>query len=265
MMTTWGEKMICSMDADANYILLYQKTTETRQGNAMNTHDNHDQAAPVAIPSPMGTDRAQEIARSGIDYLKQVYALLAASLLLAVATGWVGMHSPIVFEHLLLFTVAEFGALILSFFIRNTATLFLFVGLSGLTLGPMIAVFINAGLSGAVGQALFLSSVSFTGLTLYGLTTRRDLSVLGGILFAGLLVVVVGAVVNLFLHASALSFAVSALGAVIFSGYIVYETQQYKMNPWAVPPSTAALSLYLNLVNLFIVILRLLGILGQDD
>lgn len=220
---------------------------------------------PVREGSVVTAAAPRVLDQESLAYLKQVYALLAASLMLAVVTGYVGMRTPMVFEHLLLFTVAEFAALILAFFMRNTATLFLFVGLSGLTLGPMIAVFINAGLSSAVGQALFLTGTAFSGLTLYALTTRRDLSVLGGILFAGLLVVVVGAVVNLFLQASALSFAVSALGAVIFSGYIVYETQQYKMNPWAIPPASAALSLYLNVVNLFIVILRLLGIFGQDD
>lgn len=105
----------------------------------------------------------------------------------------------------------------------------------------------------------------FIGLSLYALTTRRDLSMMGGILFAGLIVVVVGSIINLFLQTTALSFALSAIGAVVFSGFIVFETQQLKAAPWATAPSVAALSMYLSVINLFLSLLRILGILSEEE
>ncbi|MBF0213747.1 MAG: Bax inhibitor-1/YccA family protein [Magnetococcales bacterium] len=198
-------------------------------------------------------------------YLKQVYALLASSLLVAVAAGYVGMTLPFAREHPIILLVMMFAAMFLAFKVQNAATLFLFTALSGLSLGPVIAHYVGAGLSGVVGQAAFLTGAVFTGLSVYSLTTKRDLSMMSGMLFAGLIVVVVGGLINLFVQSTALSFAMSAVGSVIFAGYILYETQELKDNPWAVAPSVAALSMYLNVVNLFTSLLRLLGILGGDE
>ncbi|MBF0296082.1 MAG: Bax inhibitor-1/YccA family protein [Magnetococcales bacterium] len=198
-------------------------------------------------------------------YLKQVYALLASSLIVAVAAGYVGMTLPFAREHPIILMLLMFGAMFLAFKVQNAATLFLFTGISGLALGPMIAHYVGAGMAGVVGQAAFMTGAVFTGLTFYSLTTKRDLSMMSGMLFAGLIVLVVGGLINLFLHSTALSFAISAAGCVIFAGYILFETQQLKAQPWAVSPPVAALSMYLNVVNLFTSLLRLLGILGGDE
>ncbi len=198
-------------------------------------------------------------------YLKQVYALLAASLIVAVAAGYVGMSLPFAREHPIILLVMLFGALFLAMKVQNTATLFLFTGISGLSLGPVIALYVGAGMSGIVGQAAFMTGAAFTGLSFYALTTKKDLSMMGGMLFAGLIVLVVGGLLNLFFHSTAVSFALAAGGSVIFSGFILYETQQLRAQPWAVAPPVAALSMYLNIVNLFMSLLRLLGILGGDD
>ncbi|MBF0181958.1 MAG: Bax inhibitor-1/YccA family protein [Magnetococcales bacterium] len=198
-------------------------------------------------------------------YLKQVYALLAASLIVAVAAGYVGMTLPFAREHPIILMLLMFGAMFLAFKVQNAGTLFLFTGISGLALGPVIAHYVGAGMAGVVGQAAFMTGAVFTGLTFYSLTTKRDLSMMSGMLFAGLIVLVVGGLINLFLQSTALSFAMSAAGCVIFAGYILFETQQLKAQPWAVSPSVAALSMYLNVVNLFTSLLRLLGILGGDE
>ena len=198
-------------------------------------------------------------------YLKQVYALLASSLLVAVAAGYVGMTLPFAREHPIILMLLMLGAMFLAFKVQNAATLFLFTAISGLSLGPVIAHYVGAGMSAVVGQAAFMTGAVFTGLTFYSLTTKRDLSIMSGMLFAGLIVLVVGGVINLFLQSTALSFAMSAAGSVIFAGYILYETQQLKAQPWAVAPSVAALSMYLNVINLFTSLLRLLGILRGDD
>ncbi|MBF0614440.1 MAG: Bax inhibitor-1/YccA family protein [Magnetococcales bacterium] len=198
-------------------------------------------------------------------YLKQIYAMLAASLIVAVAAGYVGMSLPFAREHPIILLLLMFGALFLAFKVQNAVTLFLFTGLSGLSLGPVIAHYVGAGMSHIVGQAAFLTGAVFTGLSVYSLTTKRDLSMMGGMLFAGLIVIVVGGLINLFVQSSAVSFAISGLGSVIFAGYILFETQQLKENPWAMAPSVAALSMYLNVVNLFTSLLRLLGFLGGDE
>ncbi|MEO5346322.1 MAG: Bax inhibitor-1/YccA family protein [Magnetococcus sp. YQC-9] len=198
-------------------------------------------------------------------YLKQVYAMLAASLIVAVAAGFVGMTLPFAREHPFVLIIMMFGAMFLAFRIQNAATLFLFTGISGLSLGPVIAHYVGAGMAGVVGQAAFLTGAIFTGLSAYSLATKRDLSMMSGLLFAGLIVVVIGGLINLFVQSSAMAFALSAAGSVIFAGYILFETQQLKENPWAVSPSVAALSMYLNVVNLFTSLLRLLGLLGGDE
>ncbi|MEO5331753.1 MAG: Bax inhibitor-1/YccA family protein [Magnetococcus sp. YQC-5] len=216
--------------------------------------------------SPWGTLQASmNLEASVVTYLKQVYALLASSLIVAVAAGYVGMTLPFAREHPIILMLMMFGAMFLAFHVKNAATLFLFTGLSGLSVGPVIAYYIGAGMSGVVGQAAFMTGAVFTGLTFHALTTKRDLSMMHGMLFAGLIVVVVGGLINLFLHSTALSFAMSAAGCVIFAGYILYETQQLKAQPWAMAPSVAALSIYLNILNLFMSLLRLLGIMGGDD
>lgn len=212
-----------------------------------------------------GTGRTADQTGMAVDYLKQVYALLAASMIVAVAAGYVGMSLPFAREHPIVLLVLMLAAMFLAFKVQNAATLFLFTGISGLSIGPVIAVYVGAGLSHLVGQAVFMTSAVFIGLSAYALTTRRDLSMMGGMLFAGVIVLLVGSLLNLFFHSTALSFALSACGSVIFAGYILYETQQLKENPGAVAPSVAALSMYLNVVNLFLSLLRLLGILGGED
>ncbi|MBF0367882.1 MAG: Bax inhibitor-1/YccA family protein [Magnetococcales bacterium] len=205
-----------------------------------------------------------QVDSNAVAYLKQVYALLSASLIVATAAGYVGMRLPFAYEHPILLIVLQFAALFIAFKFQNTATLFLFTGLSGLSIGPVIAVYVGAGLSGIIGQAVFMTAAVFIGTTFYSLTTKRDLSMMGGMLMAGLIVLIVGSLINMFMQSSALLFATSAAGALIFSGFILYETQMLKNNPWAVAPSVAALSMYLNIINLFLSLLRLLGVMGEE-
>lgn len=209
--------------------------------------------------------RGVVLAPEAAAYLKQVYSLLAASLMLAVAGGYVGMHTPFAMEHPFMLMFLQLGILLLAFKMKNTATLLLFTGVSGFSLGPIIAIYLHAGLSHVVGQAVFLTGGVFVAMTAVGLISQRDFSVWQGTLFAGLVVVLLGGIVNLFMQSTAISFAISAAGAVIFSGYILMETQALKENPWGEAPAIAALSMYLNVVNLFLSLLRLLGIFGGDD
>lgn len=230
-------------------------TEAARQAAAMNHHDRIS-----ATPFPGTVSRSDAAV-----YLKQVYALLAASLAVSVAAGFVGMRTPFAYEHPIIMMVLFFGAFLLARAVQNTPTLFLFTAVAGFSIGPVIGAYVGAGLSHIVGQAVFMTGAAFGGLSFYALTTKKDLSGIGGMLFAGLIVLIVGGLVNLFLQSTALSFAFSAVGAVIFSGLILWETQQLRNNPWAIPPSAAALSMFLNVFNLFLSLLRLLGLMGGED
>lgn len=216
--------------------------------------------------SPWSTAQTATKSDAGaVAYLKQVYSLLASSLLVAVAAGWVGMTLPFAREHPYILMFMFFGAVFLAYKVQNAATLFLATGISGLSIGPIIAMYVGAGMSHIVGQAVFLTGGIFIGLTFYAMTTKKDFSWMGGMLFAGLIVVVLGGLINIFVGSTAVSFGLSAVGAMVFSGLILWETQQLRNNPWAVPPTVAALSMYLNVINLFLSLLRILGILGGDD
>lgn len=217
-------------------------------------------------PPPWGGgEAAVQTESSAVVYLKQVYSLLAASMMVAVAAGWVGMTLPFAREHPFILMFLFLGSVFLAYKVQNAATLFLATGLSGLSLGPTIAYYVGSGMSHVVGQAAFLTGGIFVGLTFYAMVSKRDFSWMGGMLFAGLIVVLLGGLINLFIGSTAMAFGISAIGAMVFSGLILWETQQLKENPWAVPPTVAALSMYLSVVNLFITLLQLLGILNGDD
>lgn len=211
------------------------------------------------------TPPASIVTSDAAAYLKQVYALLAASLLFSVATGYTAMGLPFAYEYRFLFSLASFGAIFLVMMKPSTPTLFLFTGLMGFSVGPIVGLYIGAGMAHIVGQAVAMTGAATLGLSFYALTTKRDLSFMRGMLIAGLVVIIVGMLVNIFMKSTAVAFAMSAMGAVIFSGFILFDTQQFKENPWMMPPAAAAASLFINIINLFLSLLQILGIMGGDE
>jgi FtsH-binding integral membrane protein len=114
----------------------------------------------------------------------------------------------------------------------------------------------------------FVTAASFGALSIYGYTTRKDLSGWGSFLFMGLIGIILAALVNLFLQSSALQFAISAIGVLVFAGLTAYDTQQIKDNYYAVMSDMTAtskaavmgaLNLYLDFINMFIMLLQLFG------
>lgn len=149
---------------------------------------------------------------------------------------------------------------------RNTAAavpaMLTFTGLSGLGLGPTLSHYINLpGGSATVLSAALITTAVTLALTAYVYKTGKDFSRLGGFLFAGLIVVLLAAIAALFIPA--MQAMVSAAGALLFSGFILYDTSRlvrgeednYVM---------AAVSMYLNVLNLFLSILQLLGLSSND-
>jgi FtsH-binding integral membrane protein len=139
-----------------------------------------------------------------------------------------------------------------------------YAALVGLSLGAIFMVFTHT----SIVRVFFITAASFGALSLWGYTTPRDLSGVGSFLIMGLFGVIIASLVNLFLHSSALQWAVSVIGVFVFAGLTAWDTQRLKneyvygaMDGETVERSAimGALSLYLDFVNLFTLLLQLLG------
>ena len=136
--------------------------------------------------------------------------------------------------------------------------------LVGISLGSIFMVFTHT----SVVRVFFITAASFGALSLWGYTTQRDLSGMGSFLLMGLFGIILASLVNLFMASSALQFAISVIGVLVFSGLTAWDTQRLKTQYLygAMDGETAersaiigALSLYLNFINLFTLLLQLLG------
>jgi FtsH-binding integral membrane protein len=138
-----------------------------------------------------------------------------------------------------------------------------FAGLVGLSLGSIFLVYAQE----SIARVFFITAASFGALSLYGYTTQKDLSGWGSFLFMGLIGIIIAMLVNLFVGSTALQFAISVIGVLIFAGLTAYDTQQIKEMYYAGDDGTVAgrkavmgaLRLYLDFINLFMMLLSLFG------
>jgi len=138
-----------------------------------------------------------------------------------------------------------------------------YAGLVGLSLSSIFLVFTAQ----SITQTFFITAASFGALSLYGYTTKRDLSAMGSFLMMGLFGLIIAMVVNIFLASSALQFAISAIGVLIFAGLTAYDTQNIKEMYFEGDDTLVAgrkaimgaLRLYLDFINLFMFLLQFLG------
>ncbi|MGR8918377.1 MAG: Bax inhibitor-1/YccA family protein [Gammaproteobacteria bacterium] len=141
---------------------------------------------------------------------------------------------------------------------------FAITGLMGFALGPLLAMYLSLPNGPqVVATALGGTGVIFLGLSGYALTTRRDFSFLGGFLFVGLLVVFGAALLNIFFAVPALSLALSATMVMLMSGFILYDTSRM-VNGGVNNYVIATVQLYVNIFNLFVNLLHLLGFASND-
>lgn len=170
---------------------------------------------------------------------------------------WVIMLAPLAF-----ILVLSFGVHKLS--LAATQMVFwTFAAVMGLSLSSIFLVFTGE----SITTTFFVTAAAFGSLSLYGYTTKRDLSGMGSFLFMGLIGIIIAMVVNLFLGSSALQFAISVLGVLIFAGLTAYDTQRikgmyYEGDSVAAAGKKAvmgALSLYLDFINMFMFLLQFLG------
>ena len=209
------------------------------------------------------------------DYMLRIYNYMASGLALTGIVAYVFAqsdlyirlaHTPLIW----LVMLAPLGLVMwLSFGIERMqartaqAIFWAYAALMGVSLASVFLVFTGE----SVARVFFITGGTFGAMSLYGYTTQRDLSQFGSFLFMGLIGIIIAGLVNLFLASSALQFAISVIGVVVFTGLTAWDTQQikemyYEYDDGQVAGKKAvmgALRLYLDFINLFMMLLQLLG------
>jgi FtsH-binding integral membrane protein len=218
-------------------------------------------------------------------YMLRVYNYMASGLLLTgifaygatqvpaflnlmYTAGPGGSLSPTIFAYIIMLSPLAF-ILVLNFGIQKMQAstvqglFWAFATLMGLSLTHIFIVYTGA----SVTRVFFITAGTFASMSLYGYTTKRDLSKFGSFLFMGLIGIVIASVVNIFMQSSAMAFVISVVGVLVFVGLTAHDTQNIKrMYVEGEHSETAskkaimgALSLYLDFLNLFMMLLHLLG------
>ncbi|MEM9268281.1 MAG: Bax inhibitor-1/YccA family protein [Pseudomonadota bacterium] len=194
----------------------------------------------------------------------QETTIVPASMLLAIFNTplkWVVMFAPLI----LVFTM---GAAI-NRLSQSGAQMFFyaFAAVMGLSISSIFAVYTGY----SIAQIFFITAIAFMGLSLWGYTTKKDISGWGSFLIMGVIGLVVASIVNIFLASPAIMFAISTIGVLVFAGLTAYDTQRIK-NEYVMMASTpggeawlgkaaimGAVSLYINFINMFMMLLQLFG------
>ena len=170
---------------------------------------------------------------------------------------WLVMLAPLGIVIYLSFGIAKMSAS------KAQSTFWVFAALMGASLASIFIVYTQM----SIARVFFITSGTFGAMSIYGYTTKRDLTKLGSFLMMGLFGIIIASVVNMFLKSSMMHFVISILGVLIFVGLTAYDTQKIK-NMYLASDSgelmgkkavMGALTLYLDFINLFIMLLRLFG------
>ena len=173
------------------------------------------------------------------------------------ALMWVVMLAPLGVVFYMSFGIRKMSAA------KAQTTFWIFAALMGASLSSIFLVYTGA----SITRVFFITAGTFAAMSIYGYTTKRDLTKLGSFLMMGLIGVIIASVVNIFMKSSMMYFVISILGVLIFVGLTAYDTQKIK-NMYLVSDSgelmgkkavMGALTLYLDFINLFIMLLRLFG------
>ncbi len=216
-------------------------------------------------------------------FIKQTYQLFAASLLSASAGAYIGTvylanslvkiginGHPTVAGWFWGLVILEFALLFGLMAAKkkeglNLILLFAFTFVSGLTLAPMLSSYLMLP-NGAsiITEAFVLTTVAFGGLSIFAMNTKRDFSAIGKMLFITLIVIIVASLINIFTKSPLFQLVIASIGAILFSAFILYDTQNI-IKGKVETPVEAAVSLYLDFLNLFISLLQILGIFSSRD
>tara|TARA_B100001167_G_C16706341_1_gene274182 strand:+ start:48 stop:767 length:720 start_codon:yes stop_codon:yes gene_type:complete len=211
-------------------------------------------------------------------HMLRIYNYMSAALALTGIVAWFGASSgiyvslastPLIFVIMLapLGVVLYFASRINNMTVSRAQSVFwVFAGLMGLSLSYIFLAYTGT----AIFQTFFITAGAFAGLSIWGYTTKKDLSAMGTFLIMGLIGIIIASVVNMFIGSAQLHFIVSVLGVIIFAGLTAWDTQKLKRD-WinrvqhsgeVVAEKSAimgALTLYLDFINLFLFMLQFMG------
>jgi FtsH-binding integral membrane protein len=212
-------------------------------------------------------------------FMNQVYLWMTAGLGLTALVSWQVASSPAILQMifgntflLIGLVVAQLGVVFtlsaaVHRFSAGTATILflLYSALTGVTLSGIFVAYT----AGSIANAFLATAGTFAAMTVYGTVTKRDLTSVGGFLFMGLIGLVIAMLVNIFLQSPMLDFVISGIGVLVFTGLTAYDTQKLRRFGEGAPLDDdaavrrgailGALTLYLDFINLFLMMLRLLG------
>jgi uncharacterized protein len=222
----------------------------------------------------------QTVPQVGIDvglrnYMLRVYNYMGGGLVITGLVAYFAASSGFYEQiaHTALFYVVIFAplglVLLLSFGINKMslgaaqATFWGYAALVGLSLAGIFLIYTQA----SIARVFFITAATFLAMSLYGYTTKSDLSRFGSFLFMGLIGIVIASVVNIFIGSTAIQFAISVIGVLVFVGLTAYDTQNIKEMYWEGDGTVVAgkkaimgaLRLYLDFLNLFLMLMQLMG------
>ena len=244
-------------------------------------------------PNPMQQQHQstfENVGTSSLAYLRKVYALFGGGIVFTIVGAFVALYAgtpsaiadangdtvavpPVIafgLEHYFVMLALFFGAFFAASALRykpgiNVAALFGYTFVTGLFIAPSIFIAMVMASQGAtldpspVRDAFLLTGAAFAGLTGYVFVTKKDFSFLGASLSAGLWVIIGASILGFFLHSAAFHLAIASVGVLLFVGYILYDTSRILRDRTQRDPVGAALSLFLDVVNLFLFLLRILS------
>jgi modulator of FtsH protease len=202
--------------------------------------------------------------------LKNTYLLLSMTLFFSAMTAGLSMYLNLPPFGLIITLVGFYGLIFLTskYSDRALGLLFTFMltGFMGLTLGPILNMYISHFSNGheLIIMALSGTGAIFLGLSAYALTTRKDFSFMGGFLMSGIIVAILAMIGAMIFNIPALSLAVSAMFILLMSGMILYQTSEI-IHGGETNYIRATVSLYVSIYNLFLSLLQILGIFGGRE
>ena len=225
--------------------------------------------------------RSMSMARSSVTiFMQQVYLWMTAALGVTAVTAYLTASSPALLGLFfgggmlmpIILMVAIFGLVIyLSAAIHKlsagaaTGFFLLYSALMGFWLAPVLLVYSGA----SVARAFMVTAGMFGGMSVFGMVTKRDLSGMGSFLMMGLWGIILASIVNIFLKSTQMDFVISVVGVIVFTGLTAWDTQKLRQMGETAPIEDSvairrgailgALSLYLDFINLFLMLLRLFG------
>ncbi|MCW8344461.1 Bax inhibitor-1/YccA family protein [Vibrio sp. ZSDZ65] len=199
--------------------------------------------------------------------LRNTYALLSMTLLWSAVVAGVSMAMGLPRPGIIITLVGFYGLLFLTEKNRDNSMglvfTFLFTGFMGYTIGPLLNMYIGAGMGDVIVTALGGTALSFLAASAYALTTKRDLSMLGGLMLSLFVVLIVGMIASIFIQSTIMHLALSSL-FIVFSTMAILMTTQGIIRGGETNYISATVTLFVSIYNIFISLLSILGIMNDD-